>query len=425
MRSYSTDAIGLLLLSFWTILFGFKVNLIDIGSSGLRLDDVILLCAIPLILFAVQELRVRKEFRWFLLFLLSSLISLVLGVKGGRIELAEGALYWLRNIQYTIFYFVGILLARHVNLDRVLRVYVWFLLTVITLQFADLLPIFSLYQGASRAVANTGGPYELAVMASLSALYFYFQQRRLLYVALSVLILILTQSRVTLIGLLAIFFLSSFKMRGRIVFAVVLAVVVVGFSAFDSGVLNRFALVLDAKTIDTFALITHDIPWFSETSSYRSWAFVDYTDLLNDIDGDRSTFIRFIRQFSLGSSLQHCGLECIFMGLGPSFASSAVDGNLLRLVVEYGFIGAFLFLLGIWRVAQNTGNRMIQLYFWLLVFTAIAIDILVSSKAMSLFWFLCGYYSMNNEISLSVNFVSPPVSTTETTTSHANLESLA
>jgi hypothetical protein len=395
MRPFAANATGLFLLAFLVTMFGFKFNLIDVGGSGLRLDDVVVLCTVPLLILAIADVRITREFRLFAGFVLVSLLSLLLGVKGGRISLGEGAFYWLRNLQYMCFYFLGVALVKHVSLDRIFRCYLWYVVVVLLLQYLSIIPTLSLFEGSRRAVGNTGGPYELAVLASAIALFFWFQQRRPLYALLGVIILLLTESRVTLVGLLLIVFFKSFGMRGRIVFALVGAALVAALAAGNVGVLSRFMLLLDPTTLDTFASLTKGIPVFTDTWNYRAWAFVDYSDLLTDTEGDRSTFIRYIRQTSLLMSVSQCQAECVLFGLGPSFASSAVDGNLVRLYVEYGVVGTFLFLAGLWRIARSTRNATVIFYLCLLLFTALAIDILVSSKAMSLFWFLCGYYKLS------------------------------
>lgn len=398
MRRYSTDFANLFLGVFLITLFGFKFNLIEFGGSGIRLDDVLLVLSMPVLIILISRLKIKKEFNYYLIFLGFSFVSLILGYWGGRISLLEGGFYWVRNIQYMCFFFFGLTLSSHANLDRIFRVYLIYVLIFLFLQYFSLIPTFSLFVGSGRAVANTGGPYELAVIASLLALFFWFQSSRKIYLLLAIVVLFLTQSRITLVGLFLIFFIKCFGTRGRVIFAFGSVAVILLFSFVDAGILNRFMLFFDVKTFDSFGFIFRDIPSFSNTWNYREWAFSDYSSVLVDSEGDKSAFIRFIRQYSLLLSIAKCGYECSIFGLGPSFASSAVDGNLVRLFVEYGVVGIILFPLGIWRVVKSTRNTTVISYFWLLLFTAIAIDILVSSKAMSILWFLCGFYSPKNDI---------------------------
>lgn len=391
MRGLSPRLVYLLLLSFWWLLFGVKINLVEFGGSGIRLDDVVFILSLPVLILAISEFSVSRKFVLFCGFLLFSLLSLILGAFHARISLLEGMFYWFRNIQYLTFFLLGLLLVGQMSMARVLRAYTLYLMVVLTLQYLGLFPTYSLFVGSGRAVANTGGPYELAVIASFLAFFFWYQARSWFYLICSLVILVLTQSRITLFAFVIIMFALGLKARGRIVALGGVLAFALLFSFVDLAVLDRFAGLFDHKTLDSFTDLLSGIPTFSATLDYREWAFSSFIATL-PVDGDISTIIRFSRQVSLVNSTLACGTECVLFGLGPSFASSAVDGNIIRLFVEYGVVGTVLFLLGAFRVAKATGNRTVISYFFLLVITACAIDILVSSKAMSLFWFLCGYY---------------------------------
>lgn len=405
MRNFTSSAAGVFTFILIVTIFGFKFNIVNLGGSGLRLDDILIILAIPLLMLGVSRFYIRKEFSVFIFFFVFSFISLLIGFLHGRISLLEGGLYWARNIQYMYFFFFGLILSNRIDMDKIFRVYIFYVLAILVLQYFSLLPTFSLFVGSGRAVANTGGPYELAVIAALMCLFFWFQSPRKIYLFLAVVILLLTQSRITLVGLLLIFFVRSFNLKGRVLFLIGGFLVFLLLATLDARVLDRFALLFDSKMTDSFNTLLNGIGGFKNTWDYREWAFLTYNDVLTDAEGDKSTLIRFIRQYALLSSVSDCGLECYLVGLGPSFAGAAVDGNLVRLFVEYGIIGTVLFIVGIWRVVAATRNVTLSSYFLLMVFTALAIDILVSSKAMSLLWFLCGYYSINRNVLAEVSAV--------------------
>jgi hypothetical protein len=396
MKRFSTGVLAVYASVFVITLFSFKINILQIGGSGIRLDDFLLFLSLPFFIFIFDRFELRAEFKYFYIFIFFSLFSLFLGVFFSRISFLEGALYWVRNIQYMCFFLFGMILAPYINLDRVFRYYILYVLIFLVLQYFSLVPTFSLFSGSGRAVANTSGPYELAVVVSLTALFFWFQSPRKIFVVLSVIILFLTQSRITLVALILIFFIKAFKIRGRLVFFGICCTAIIFLSFSNLGVIDRFLLLFDKNTLETFSHIFDGIPHFDNTWTYRNWAFVDYVDVLADTAGDKSTYIRLIRQYSLFQSVKECGYSCMLFGLGPSFASAAVDGNLVRLLVEYGVVGTFLFIFGVWKVVVATNNSTVKYYFVLLLITAIAIDILVSSKAMFLLWFLCGYYCQKN-----------------------------
>ena len=408
MRTLSPRLILCLLMAFWWMLFGVKINIVDLGGSGVRLDDVIFALSVPLLIMAIPPTSLPRPFVTFCLFVLTSLLSLLLGAIAVRISLIEGILYWFRNLQYVSFFLLGLLLAQRLSLERMLRAYTLYLVIFIALQYFNLLPSFSAFVGSSRAIANTGGPYELAAIAALLGFFFWHQARNRFYFVCAIVILVMTQSRITLAAFVLVMFALGVKTRGRIVgLSVGLAAALV-FSFVDLAVLDRFAGLFDEKTLQTFVKLLGDIPSFPDTWGYRDWAFSTFMDAL-PTDGDTSAIIRFTRQFSLIQSTLNCGTECVLFGLGPSFAVSAVDGNLVRLFVEYGVIGTLLFLVGTWQVAKRTGNRTVISYYVLLVITAFAIDILVSSKAMSLFWFLCGYYWQRRLVASAQNAADAPL----------------
>lgn len=391
MRTLSPALIAFLLMTFWWMLFGVKLNIIEFGGSGARLDDLIFAFSVPLLIMAIRAPSIPSPFAAFCLFVLTSLLSLLLGAAAARISFVEGALYWLRNLQYVSFFLLGLLLAKRVRMERILRAYTLYLVVFLALQYFNLLPAFSAFVGSNRAIANTGGPYELAAIAALLGFFFWHQAPNRFYFGCAIVILVMTQSRITLAAFVLVMFALGVKTRGRIIGLSILVAGALVFSFVDLGVLDRFAGLFDQKTLDTFMNLLGDIPSFPDTWGYRDWAFSTFLENLSR-DGDTSAIIRFTRQYSLIQSTLNCGTECVLFGLGPSFAVSAVDGNLVRLFVEYGVIGTVLFLFGTWQVAKRTGNRTVISYYVLLVITAFAIDILVSSKAMSLFWFLCGYY---------------------------------
>lgn len=396
MKKFSAGILNVYATVFVITLFSFKINILEVGGSGIRLDDFLLFISLAFFPFIFNKIEYRPEFKYYYIFIAFSLLSLLLGVFANRISFLEGTFYWIRNIQYMCFFIFGMVLASHVDLDRVLRYYILYVLAFLILQYFSLIPTFSLFVGSGRAVANTSGPYELAVLASLTALFFWFESPRKIYIVFSVVILFFTQSRITLVALVFVLFIKAFKTRGRLVFLAICGLAIFALSISDLGVFDRFMLLLDKKTLGTFALIFDGIPDFSNTWAYREWAFVDYVDVLANAEGDKSTYIRLIRQYALFQSIMECGYSCELFGLGPSFASAAVDGNFVRLLVEYGLLGTALFIFGIWKVVAATGNMMVKCYFVLLLITAIAIDILVSSKAMFMLWFLCGYYCQQN-----------------------------
>ncbi|MEC9787119.1 hypothetical protein RCT62_09225, partial [Escherichia coli] len=74
-----------------------------------------------------------------------------------------------------------------------------------------------------------------------------------------------------------------------------------------------------------------------------------YGDGLNDIianagNGDASAFIRFTRWVTLIKTASENVINFL-IGLGPSYAGMAVDGNYVRMFVETGVIGLLAYII--------------------------------------------------------------------------------
>jgi hypothetical protein len=81
--------------------------------------------------------------------------------------------------------------------------------------------------------------------------------------------------------------------------------------------------------------------------------------------------------------------ECYLQGLGPGCAGAALDGGLLRILVEYGLIGCILF----WKFFASIYRKTPQLQ-WMciaLFLNMIFFDAYLAYKPMSLLLLVAGY----------------------------------
>ena len=410
----SSTLVRFLVLVFVINLFGFKINLIDFGGSGIRLDDLLFIPVVAIILISLKEARIHSFFLGFFVFLLISMISVILGGFANRISVIEGMFYWLRNIQYVSFFFIGYIVATEINLDRIFKIYLFYALFIVALQAYGLMPTFSLFVDSGRAIANTGGPYELAVIASLLAFFFWYRRAHKIYIILAVTLIFLTQSRITTSAFVIIFWLICLNFRRKLisfllVFSITLLIFLLSTNSFISvtniNIFDRFSDFFDSSTSDFVKMLLNSRHSFRDTWEYRDWAFVNFQEELLSKDGDISSFIRFTRWAALYHSTTACGIECVLLGLGPSFGSSAVDGNYVRFFIEFGIFGVLSFIFGLWRVVKKVRNPVVFSYFLILVISAVAIDIFVASKPMCLFWFLCGVYIKRQHVDRKNMFV--------------------
>ena len=81
--------------------------------------------------------------------------------------------------------------------------------------------------------------------------------------------------------------------------------------------------------------------------------------------------------------------ECYLQGLGPGFCGAALDEGLLRIIVEYGIVGTFLF----WKFFSSLAKISLQTRWMVIAFliNMIFFDAYLAYKAMSLLLFASGY----------------------------------
>jgi hypothetical protein len=111
--------------------------------------------------------------------------------------------------------------------------------------------------------------------------------------------------------------------------------------------------------------------------------------VISSQDYDVSWWIRIHKWlFALKLYLNHP--ECLLQGIGPGSCGAALDGGMLRIIVENGLIGAFLyrtFFCSLYRL--NPQAKWIVVAF---AFNMIFFDAYLSYKAMSLLLFICGSF---------------------------------
>ncbi|MCD7099308.1 hypothetical protein [Stenotrophomonas sp. MMGLT7] len=389
-------------------LFGFKLNLVE-SWGRIRPDDflaVILGCLAVHQLLTNKLARVSRALIVFFVFILWSCLSVFYNFFVGRIELISGLLFALRHLEYSFYAYLGYMLAKsNFNFRRWICLYLIYSSILVVGQFLGVIGGVTSFS-FNRAIANTGGPWELALLAAFMCLYF-LEYKAFVWAAASFLLLVFTQSRVTIVALVVVFLglylriffrniLNSAR-RFSFVFLSALAlcfVFVIGtfsFSSSSDGVLSRFEQALDSGTMDVIKSIVSNSTAVKTSADYRDMTYGDAVDEFSQADGDVSAYIRFNRwatliKSSLGS------LDSAVFGLGPSFAGFAVDGNFVRLLIEVGLIGFILYISFLFILYRSVDDRLLRGYLLVLVLSSIFIDALVTHKAMLLFWVFYGKY---------------------------------
>jgi hypothetical protein len=419
--------------AFILTLFGFKMSILaqtnDEGGgllSSIRIDDIVIV--IFVITFFVKGGGFRyflqqKPVFMFMLYIAFCLISTTYNSIFGETQLASGLLFTLRPLEYFIYIAIGYELSRFgYSLQKPFKVYTIYCLALIAAQTSGIIGGFSNFS-FNRAIANTGGPWELAAVSALLSCYF-FHKRASAYTLLSTTILFLTQSRITLVATVFMLAFGNFKkllllFKTKFLFLFILGALLSGISYLlylnvsesierSTNTIDVSARVESFFNKDTF-LRLEDIYIHTEgATSQKDYFDKTYGDSLSDIlsnsdGGDASAYIRFTRWITLIKTASNGAISFV-IGLGPSYAGKAVDGNYVRLFAETGIIGLVLYCLFMLTSLVYIKDKIIFNYTIILAITGLFIDIFVTHKAMFLFWILYGYYLQSKQMSSESSF---------------------
>lgn len=385
-------------------LFSFKINLV----GEVRLDDF-LAATLLLIFFVMRNKFIFTEasstINYLILFVVFGLFSALYNSSVGRIDLFQGVLFSIRHFEYFIFIVLGYFLAHYrVKLDSIFKAYLIYALVLIILQRLGVFTPISNFS-ADRAIANTGGPWELAAVSAFF-IFFFFEKKEWIYFFLATIILILTESRSTTVAvILVLAFILLRKQPVKFVFlSILLAILLLLGQLLSNLVLEKNEVSGEFVQFSVFERIKHGFS--SETVSnintlinnvqviktQDEYYALTYGESLNDLliqDGDVSALVRFTRWLILITSALS-NFDSSLIGLGPSFAGKAVDGNYTRLFIETGFIGLALYLLFLISLMRFLKGSFLVNYVIILMLTAMFIDIFTTYKAMILVWVYVG-----------------------------------
>jgi len=397
----------------WCV-FSFKVLLWGVGEAGLRVDDLLIVLAFALLIVRGDLFRIPRSgaLRVYLVFILINLCSTVWNAGMGRVPFVYSTLFSIRLVQYLVFYYIGYaLMESGVNVWRGLRVYLYVLCVVVPLQVAYIIPGVNRF-GSGRGSGNTNGPYELATVAAFFLCYFAFQRRKWLGAAASLAILLLTVSRITIVGTILSFAWRLLRQRraklnllvlGPVTMVATIAIGMVllmpiwgGNAPATSGSVEyaskdslstRFQSALTLLKFDDAHALLDAAPVYSTAQDYFDGAFLDATVFGRLSDLDSSGVIRSYRWATLIKSTAN-SFDSILIGMGPSFGSAAVDGYFVRVFVESGVVGLtcfFLFLRALMKRKVEAFGAF-PAFVVILMVTACFIDIFTSYKTMILLW---------------------------------------
>lgn len=385
----------------WCI-FSFKLILIDVGESGIRADDFLIVLAALFMFFRGDLFRIRRShpFNIYLGFVGVSLLSAVWNSAAGRVVPLVSLFFVARLAQYAVFYYFGYLVARGgFNLSRVLSLDLALLSVVFPLQAVGLFPLPSAF---ARPGGNTNGSYELAAVAAFLMCYLGYKEKKRVSGFLAFALIIATASRSTFIGsalsLATVATGRAKSIRTRI--AVMISITVVGLTCYMAvlsmagdptqmkvSTIGRLSNVVSGFSLDIITDAYDNAPVYQNSTDYYNGQFFSAVDYSHAVEADTSGLQRLFRWTSLIKSTCSAA-DSIILGLGPSFGTEAVDGYIVRVFIETGLLGLFMFAWFAWALLFDSTDASwpFRQYVFILLVTACFIDIFTSYKPMLLLW---------------------------------------
>lgn len=375
-------------------LIGPKIDIIPIEGSAIRISDLLVLIALGFTLHAQSaKLYISKTITIYYVFLLSQLVSYLINFELLKIS---GLLFIIRLFEYSIWFYVAQCLSissKHIDFRNFSSRLILLLAIWSFLEWFELVPKFGKFTNvSSRVSVNTSGPFEFAALIAMLIMVSNQNISRML----GSISLLLTQSRITIFAFLVN---SVWAFRNKIFLYIVALSTITILALFQ---ISDMSDVTSQLSGSRFSLLFYNDEAFNLASNFFSNAPTisssqEYFDLTHVGSGvkfgtltDVSLEMRLIR-WSIVISTVFSSVSSALFGLGPSFWGVALDGNYIRIVGEQGILGLVIFI--VFLVSTHSEHRrstIFKSFLIILSITALFVDIFVTDKVMSLFWFVHG-----------------------------------
>lgn len=403
------------------LLIGPRIPLASVAGSSVRLEDLLLLVLWIFVLVKSRAMAGCVPARRVVAIAVVGLFATALAVFAGRVSVGPGLLYSIRPLEYwAVFPALYYVLRTTSDSVRSLLPNVLAWITCLQVAVAALQSMFGIDFGFSkfsleRGAGLTAGPYELGAICSMLAVYWFSRYRYVLALVAAFGVL-LSASRISIIGLAAGILIASISARrsrsevrqaNRKRFLLV-TVVLIGFlvagtvmlvspmtaQQFGSPAVDRLQ---DTSTVDAWIAsgnFSSGLSLPENAGEYDMLAYGNMPYLLgaggfaSNVLGEASDMVRFFRWHILLDLLNDPGR--ILFGLGPSFAGASVDGSYLRMLAETGIVGLGAWLACIRSWCRNVDSSVLGSLTALLI-GAIFIDVVYSLRTMVLLWVLLAY----------------------------------
>jgi hypothetical protein len=425
-------------ISVW-LLAGPRVELLQVAGSSLRLEDFILVFLWCHVARSWGKIRNHKLLsRGIGAVIAVSLFAGALGASTSRVELLPSLLYALRPLEYWVLYpAIALILFEDQGRARGWIVRALTLITLLQAGTAALQYLGGINLGFSRFSYERGaglsaGPYELGAISAMLACY-WFASRRYGLFAISVAALLMSQSRVSLLGLglAGLVFIATRRQSDRANSGstskaksgkLPSSLLVVGSTLLAIGAILATPLVLASVIVPALTRLDQTSPMASwqeanfvvdrtplqpTSKEYGKAAYDEIGSSILQVttSSDASNVVRFYRWQLLLREVTKSPQEILF-GLGPSFAGPSVDGAFLRVWIESGLIGVIA-----WGVVCSRWVHSKQAWFTAVVSTflvgSIFIDLPFAMRPMLLLWMLFAVAERDTVVNVKNSEINP------------------
>lgn len=388
-----------------------KINIVEVSgfNAGIRIDDAILLVMASLIIGSRLISRkppsissYEKKFFIFITIITFGTFISSLGFNRGTI------LFPIRFAEYFIFFYLGkIFFSAGFSIKHLMMAVFSVNAIIALLQFAHVIGGFTVRgytpDVSERVIGITSGPWELGVLLNFVCCYALANEKSTInkytIFIISTAIILLNGSRMSLVAQ-AVIILTYFVSTASIISILkkslfLIPALIIAFAIFEgTEVANRSESLANWDNIES---LTSSYSNVQVTNEIPSW---DELGVLKGGDLDTSWSMRGIKWIYAIKLFLSSPLFMIF-GVGSGAFGNALDGGWLRIVTEWGILGASAFIL-LLLLIKNT-NQTMRLTIIAFAVNMTMIDIYMSYKVMSFILFCVGYYYKDNLLNAKTN----------------------
>jgi hypothetical protein len=338
----------------------------------------------------------------------------------GHVDLAPTILYGLRVAEYFAIYpllhvVLGDSQAARRAMIKILAVATCVHVLVAAAQVATGLQIGFSRFAYDRGAGLTSGPYEMgAICAALAC--FWLARRSYGLSAVSVLGVVLSASRISIVGVAIGLFLTFWFTRrpwtrpldrdssltkesglwpwkplgAALVMACLLASSPVWIDQVAGGATSRTASTSLSDSWRTAAAAADGTLALPDSATYQQLAYSSFTDVLHVDESEATDVSNVVRFYRWNLLLDQMSFGRVFLGLGPSYAGPSVDGAFLRILVESGLIGLAAWGALAVQVVRKTPRWLYGALFTFVV-GCLFIDLPFAMRPVVLIWGLVAY----------------------------------